>query len=76
MKNTMYVIGKNEKGELALNNTYVVEQLTKHNKIGIKNIICGHKFNIFIDYHIVLDFGFVSRSGKYDPICQSHETLC
>ena len=45
----MYVIGDNDNGELGMNNEYCIKQLTKHKKHGIKNIICGYNFNIFID---------------------------
>ena len=45
----MYVIGQNTSDEFGLNDDVHITTLTKHNKNGIKNIICGGFFNIFID---------------------------
>ena len=47
----MYVIGQNESGELGLGNTEAVFKLIEHSKHGIKNIICGYQYKIYIDYN-------------------------
>eukprot|EP01084_Bolivina_argentea_P292921 503721_1 len=46
--NSLYVIGCNFCGELGLNHQENVTRLTEHNKHGIKNVVGGYMYRIYI----------------------------